>query len=98
MRPCRCPPIASSNIGLNSALFSDHADKARYIYVPAGEKLGYTETGVLDFPVGAAMVKHFGFTRADGSLDLIETRLLVKQAWGGKPTLTSGMRTTRRRR
>ena len=68
--------------GLNSPLFSDHADKARYVYVPEGETVGYREGGVLDFPVGSAMVKHFGFTRADGSLDLIETRLLVHKADG----------------
>ena len=73
--------------GLNSPLFSDHADKARYIYVPQGRTVGYREDGVLDFPVGAAMVKHFGFARADGSLDLIETRLLVHRAdgWAAYP-------------
>ncbi|MGB3723127.1 MAG: SO2930 family diheme c-type cytochrome [Pacificimonas sp.] len=70
--------------GLNSALFSDHADKARFIYVPEGEALSHDGDGLLKFPVGSAMVKHFGFTRADGSLDLIETRLLVKQTAGWK--------------
>ncbi|MGB7404999.1 MAG: SO2930 family diheme c-type cytochrome [Pacificimonas sp.] len=70
--------------GLNSALFSDHADKARYIYVPDGKTLEYDGDGLLKFPVGSAMVKHFGFTRADGSLDLIETRLLVHRADGWK--------------
>lgn len=69
---------------LNSALFSDHADKARFIYVPEGRTIAYRENGVLDFPVGAVLVKHFGFLRADGSLDLIETRLLVHQADGWK--------------
>ena len=73
--------------GLNSALFSDHADKVRYIYVPEGETIDYRADGVLGFPVGSAMVKHFGFTRADGSLDLIETRLLVRKAdgWAAYP-------------
>jgi uncharacterized repeat protein (TIGR03806 family) len=70
--------------GLNTPLFSDHADKARFIYVPAGKTIGYRAEGVLDFPVGSALIKHFGFTRADGSLDLIETRLLVRQADGWK--------------
>ncbi|MEE4349100.1 MAG: SO2930 family diheme c-type cytochrome [Pacificimonas sp.] len=67
---------------LNSALFSDYADKARYIYVPEGKTISYTEEGVLDIPVGSAIVKHFGFTRADGSIDMIETRLLIHQADG----------------
>ncbi len=70
--------------GLNSALFSDHAEKARYVYVPGGKTLTYEGDGLLAFPVGSAMVKHFGFTRADGTLGLIETRLLVKQADGWK--------------
>ncbi|MBV7255786.1 hypothetical protein KCG44_03185 [Pacificimonas sp. WHA3] len=73
--------------GLNTPLFSDHADKARYIYVPDGTALSYDGEGLLAFPVGSAMVKHFGFTRADGSLDMIETRLLVKKAdgWAAYP-------------
>lgn len=70
--------------GLNSELFSDHADKARFIYVPPGKTIEYRAEGILGFPVGAALVKHFGFPRADGSLDLIETRLLVRQADGWK--------------
>jgi uncharacterized repeat protein (TIGR03806 family) len=70
--------------GLNTPLFSDHADKARFIYVPEGTTIGYRAEGVLDFPVGSALIKHFGFARADGSLDLIETRLLVRQADGWK--------------
>ena len=70
--------------GLNSTLFSDYADKARYIYVPEGETLAYDGEGLLKFPVGAAIVKHFGFVRDDGHFDKIETRLLVHQADGWK--------------
>lgn len=70
--------------GLNTELFSDHADKARFIYVPPGETISYRPEGVLAFPVGSALIKHFGFTRADGTLDLIETRLLVHRADGWK--------------
>jgi uncharacterized repeat protein (TIGR03806 family) len=72
---------------LNSPLFSDYADKARYVYVPAGASLSYDGEGLLGMPVGTALVKHFGFTRADGSMDLIETRLLVHKAdgWAAYP-------------
>ena len=70
--------------GLNTPLFSDHADKARFVYVPEGKSIGWRDTGVLDIPVGGVLIKHFGFTRADGTLDLIETRLLVHQADGWK--------------
>lgn len=70
--------------GLNTPLYSDNADKRRFIYVPSGKSIGYRESGVLDFPVGSVLVKHFGFTRAEGRLDLIETRLLVNTAQGWK--------------
>lgn len=67
---------------LNSPLFSDYADKARFVYVPEGETLTYQGEGLLGLPVGTALVKHFGFDRADGSLDLIETRILIHKAGG----------------
>ncbi|MFD0846980.1 SO2930 family diheme c-type cytochrome [Sphingosinicella xenopeptidilytica] len=70
--------------GLATPLFSDHADKARFLYVPEGKTARYTGEGLLDIPVGSVLIKHFGFTRADGNLDLIETRLLVHQADGWK--------------
>jgi uncharacterized repeat protein (TIGR03806 family) len=70
--------------GLATPLFSDHADKARFLYVPEGEVARYAGEGLLDIPVGSVLIKHFGFARADGSLDLIETRLLVHQTDGWK--------------
>jgi uncharacterized repeat protein (TIGR03806 family) len=70
--------------GLATPLFSDHADKARFLYVPEGKTARYAGEGLLDIPVGSVLIKHFGFARADGSLDLIETRLLVHQADGWK--------------
>jgi uncharacterized repeat protein (TIGR03806 family) len=70
--------------GLATPLFSDHADKARFLYVPEGKVARYDGEGLLDIPVGSVLIKHFGFARADGSLDLIETRLLVHQTDGWK--------------
>ncbi|WP_300537793.1 SO2930 family diheme c-type cytochrome [Sphingosinicella sp.] len=70
--------------GLATPLFSDHADKARFLYVPEGKTARYAGEGLLDIPVGSVLIKHFGFARANGSLDLIETRLLVHQADGWK--------------
>lgn len=52
---------------LNSALFSDYALKMRAIYVPAGQKINYTTTSTLDFPVGTAIVKTFYYPKATGS-------------------------------
>lgn len=69
---------------LNSPLFSDYADKIRFVYVPEGELLSYEGEGLLGLPIGTALVKHFGFARTDGSLDLIETRILIHKAGGWK--------------
>ena len=49
---------------LSSALFTDYALKMRGIYVPAGTKINYTTTGILDFPIGTAIYKTFYFPKA----------------------------------
>ncbi len=71
---------------LNTPLFSDYAEKFRYIYVPHGMKAKYTADGVLDFPVGTAIIKTFGFAadlRApDKDVKLIETRVLLRRQSG----------------
>jgi len=65
---------------LNTPLFSDYAEKARFIYVPAGKTARYTAAGTLDFPVGSALIKSFGYPGATGGP--IETRVLLKRASG----------------
>lgn len=60
-----------------SPLFSDYADKDRYIVTPA--PAAYQTEGVLDFPVGAALVKTFRF-----GIRKIETRVLLHQDAGWK--------------
>ena len=72
--------------GLNTPLFSDYAEKARYVFVPEGKAARYTAEGVLDFPVGTALVKTFAYPAdlrrpADG-VRFIETRLLIHKADG----------------
>jgi uncharacterized repeat protein (TIGR03806 family) len=71
---------------LNTPLFSDYAEKFRYVWVPPGKKAKYTADGVFDFPVGTALIKSFGFPadmRAPGKdLRLIETRVLLRRASG----------------
>lgn len=62
---------------LETPLFSDYAEKDRFIYVPAGKVARYTEQGVLDFPVGTALIKSFGYPGR-----IIETRLLLRRAQG----------------
>jgi uncharacterized repeat protein (TIGR03806 family) len=71
---------------LNTPLFSDYAEKYRFVWMPAGTKARYTADGVLDFPVGTALIKSFGYTadmRApDKNVKLIETRVLLRRASG----------------
>lgn len=66
---------------LNTPLYSDGADKLRFVYLPAGAKLSAGEDGLLQFPVGSALIKTFAFGAGAGRT-LIETRLLLHRAEG----------------
>jgi uncharacterized repeat protein (TIGR03806 family) len=65
---------------LNTPLFSDYADKYRFIWMPLGTSAEYKEEVPFEFPVGTIFAKTFAFP-ADGHPGeerLIETRLLVR--------------------
>lgn len=70
---------------LNSELFSDHARKYRYIYLPENTKIGYQQDDSLDFPVGTVLVKVFALpsiSTADASEHIVEVRLMVRRQSG----------------
>lgn len=68
---------------LNSALFSDKAEKRRFVYVPAGQTVSFAQAdGLLQLPVGSALIKTFGYLDAAGEYQPIETRLLLHRANG----------------
>jgi uncharacterized repeat protein (TIGR03806 family) len=74
---------------LVNPLFSDHAQKHRFVFVPAGASADYDETDVFAFPVGTVLVKTFAFapdmrTPEKGAYR-VETRLLIHKAsgWAG---------------
>jgi uncharacterized repeat protein (TIGR03806 family) len=67
---------------LRSALFSDYANKDRWIVLPPGGVMQANGDGLLQFPVGTAIIKSFGYIQADGSYRTIETRLLLHRASG----------------
>lgn len=69
---------------LETPLFSDYAEKERYIYLPAGAQAKYDPDGPLDLPVGAALIKTFGY-RANGAFKPLETRVLLHRAGGWVP-------------
>jgi uncharacterized repeat protein (TIGR03806 family) len=64
---------------LTSALYADYATKQRYIYLPADETMAYHDVDSFELPVGAAILKTFGYPELT-----IETRLLYRAADGWK--------------
>jgi len=66
---------------LNTPLWSDGADKLRFIYLPQGTQLTADGEGLLQFPVGAAILKTFAFGEGKDRR-LIETRVLLRRADG----------------
>ncbi|WP_296677645.1 SO2930 family diheme c-type cytochrome [Novosphingobium sp.] len=62
---------------LNTPLWSDGTEKLRFVYLPAGSKANAQGDGLLDLPVGAALIKTF---KMQGRL--IETRVLLHRAGG----------------
>ena len=66
---------------LNMPLFSDGAEKLRFVYVPDGAEVGIGDQTLLDFPVGSALIKTFAFGEG-ADRRLIETRVLLHRADG----------------
>ncbi|MEM7509612.1 MAG: SO2930 family diheme c-type cytochrome [Bacteroidota bacterium] len=73
---------------LNTPLFSDYAEKLRFIKLPEGEKADYRNRGVLAFPEGTIIIKTFYYPVDKRSPEkgrkLMETRLLIHEAEGWK--------------
>jgi len=73
---------------LNTPLFTDYAEKLRFLYVPEGEIINYQDEAVLDFPVGTMLFKNFFFytDARDPSLGrkILETRVLARHQEGWK--------------
>lgn len=71
---------------LVNPLFSDHAAKHRFVFVPGGKAAQYDADNVFAFPVGTVLVKTFAFApdmRApDAGAYKVETRLLIHKETG----------------
>ncbi|MCW3091671.1 MAG: hypothetical protein JWP81_2740 [Ferruginibacter sp.] len=69
---------------LNTTLYSDYAEKARFVRLPAGTSVNYKPRGVLDFPIGTLLIKTFyysaDFRKPGINKKIIETRLLIREA------------------
>ena len=75
------PVEAVTPYRLNTPLYSDGAEKLRFVYLPEGEQLTAQGEGLLDIPVGGALIKTFAFP-VDGKRRLIETRVLLHRSDG----------------
>ena len=67
---------------VRNPLFSDYAEKARFISLPEDAYLHVGPDGRVDFPVGTALIKSFAYRTDAGGLDTIETRVLLHRADG----------------
>lgn len=71
---------------LNSPLFSNYAEKLRFIQLPSGGTMSYSDSGVFDFPVGTTLIKNFyypfDFRKPEKGRRILETRLLVREESG----------------
>ncbi len=73
------PTKGLTSYEVNVPLWSDGADKRRWIALPQGTSIHFTENGPWEFPAGTVFIKHF--ERPAGHR--LETRLLVRDATGG---------------
>lgn len=71
---------------LNSSLFSNYAEKLRFMVLPPGNAAVYQEEKPFDLPVGTVLIKNFyyplDFRQPDKGRQLIETRLLIHEETG----------------
>ena len=70
---------------LITPLFSDYADKNRFVYVPQGQTAEYQNNEVFKFPIGSVLIKTFSYKKInsnDSQRTLIETRLLLNKKSG----------------
>ena len=66
---------------LNTPLYSDGAEKLRFMLLPIGDKFTASDEGLIDFPVGTALIKTFAFGEGEDRR-LIETRVLLHRESG----------------
>ena len=85
------PALGVIPYDLNSALFSDYAEKFRFVKLPAGSSANYKSEAVFDFPIGTVIAKTFAYPHdarnPDAGRRLIETRILKHEpeGWVGLP-------------
>ena len=73
---------------VNAPLFSDYAEKARFVFLPNGQPMIYDAEKAFEFPTGAVLIKNFYYWNDARSHEkgrkILETRLLIKEEKGWK--------------
>ena len=70
---------------VQSPLWSDGAEKRRWMALPSGASIGFSEQGAWTFPEGTVFIKHFGMVldeRSPEEVRRLETRFLVAARGG----------------
>lgn len=95
--PAQAPAARVIPYRLNTPLYSDGADKLRFIYLPDGATATAAGEDLLEIPVGAALIKTFAFGEGEARR-LIETRVLLHRAdgWVALPYLWNAEQTKAR--
>lgn len=68
-----------------SELFTDYAEKKRFVWIPNGLKASYQgDAKILDLPVGSAVIKMFYYNHVvpNNTTRIIETRLMIRKETG----------------
>jgi uncharacterized repeat protein (TIGR03806 family) len=68
-----------------SELFTDYAEKKRFIWVPTGLKASYVnDYSALELPVGGALIKNFYYNNVQPSntTKIIESRIMIRKSNG----------------
>lgn len=84
--PAQNPSQGVLPYDLKVPLFTDYAEKYRFVYVPKGQPASYHRQEAFEFPVGSVLVKTFAYPadlrEPDADIRLVETRLLIHQEGG----------------
>jgi uncharacterized repeat protein (TIGR03806 family) len=67
---------------VNSPLWSDGAEKRRWIALPGKADIEFDPIAAWDFPVSSVIVKHFEIEFSPGQMQRLETRVLLKHSMG----------------
>jgi len=80
------PALGIIPYSVQSPLWSDGARKLRWMALPSGSEIAFSETGAWTFPEGTVLIKHFGMALDERTPEVVrrlETRFLVAAEGGG---------------